>query len=233
MKCICNDGGPTASLTTGKCIRDLWLFDSFSEEQLEKIKTIGIKRLVKAGDSVFIQGAPANELFLIKTGRIKLNKVHEDGSEVSLDFRKAGDVIGENMFSGEIEYPLSGWAMEDTVTCGFDMPSFNKLVLEHPDIGLSVIRSMSSKMSSMAGRLESMSENSLENRLHSVLSNVAKEHGTRMNDGVEIDFPLTHEDLGFLVGAHRVSITKAMKSLTDCGKIIRNGKKLTLTQSFL
>ena len=56
-------------------------------------------------------------MFLIKNGRIKLSKVNEDGSEVTLDFRKAGDFIGENIFTGQEDYPLSAWALEDTITC--------------------------------------------------------------------------------------------------------------------
>ena len=40
--------------------------------------------------------------------------------------------------------------------------------------------------------------------------------------------PLTHEDLSFLTGAHRVSITRAMKALKDAGKIILRDKQLIL-----
>jgi len=232
MKCFCNDGTHSASHTTEKCFKDLWLFESFTEAQLQELKTIGQKKTLQTGDPVFLQGAPAHDLFLIKSGRIKLCKVHEDGAEFTLDFRKAGDVIGENMFAGDDDYPLSAWAMEDTVTCGFDRHGFNSLVMKHPDIGLSVIQSMSAMMSSMTGRLESMSENSLEKRLYGVLTHVAKEHGTRVDNGLALNFPLTHEDLAFLVGAHRVSITKAMQSLVRHGKIIKNGKKLTLIQPF-
>jgi CRP-like cAMP-binding protein len=36
----------------------------------------------------------------------------------------------------------------------------------------------------------------------------------------------THEELGFLVGAHRVSITRAIKALK--GKIIQEGRTLIL-----
>ena len=87
---------------------------------------------------------------------------------------------------------------------------------------------MSHKISTITSRLDSMSGNSLEQRLYNVLINVAKDHGTRVSKGFELKFPLTHEELGFLVGAHRVSITKAMKSLIHSGKIIKNGKRLTL-----
>ncbi len=232
MPCICNTPQNTSAHTTDKCFKDLWLFETFTESQMQEVKKIGLKKTITKGKSIFAQGRPANELFLIKSGMIRLSKINEDGSELTLDFRKAGDVVGENSLSGEMDYPLSAWAMEDTVTCGFNIDSFNKLILSNPAIGLNVIKSMSIKMSSMTGRLESMSENSLENRLHSVLSLVAKEHGTKIDDGFVLNFPITHEELGFLVNAHRVSITKAMKSLIDCGKIIKDGKKITLLQSF-
>ena len=49
---------------------------------------------------------------------------------------------------------------------------------------------------------------------------VARKHGTVSPQGTVIQFPLTHEDLSFLTGAHRVSITRAMKALKAAGKII-------------
>ena len=92
---------------------------------------------------------------------------------------------------------------------------------------------MSNKISSITARLDNRSEKSLDQRLYNVLLNVAKDHGTKVSKGMELKFSLTHEELGFLASAHRVSITKAMKSLIDCGKIIKNGKVLILTQYFL
>jgi CRP-like cAMP-binding protein len=74
----------------------------------------------------------------------------------------------------------------------------------------------------------SFSLTNLEDRLYQVLTQVAKEHGVRSPRGFSIQFPLTHEELGFLVGAHRVSITKAMKSLKETGRILQEGRNLIL-----
>lgn len=73
-----------------------------------------------------------------------------------------------------------------------------------------------------------MSISNLEDRLHGVLVSVAREHGATSSHGLVIQFPLPHEDLSFLVGAHRVSITRAMKSLRESGRIIQQGRTLTL-----
>ncbi|MDC0336296.1 cyclic nucleotide-binding domain-containing protein [Pseudodesulfovibrio sp.] len=129
MKCICSDGACSATTTTGECFKDFWIFENFSEGQMDELQKIGLKRTIQAGSPVFMQGSPADEMFLIKTGRIKLTKIHHDGNEVTLDFRKAGDVLGEDVFSSESDYPLGAWAIEDTVTCGFGIQDFNALVL--------------------------------------------------------------------------------------------------------
>jgi CRP/FNR family transcriptional regulator len=74
----------------------------------------------------------------------------------------------------------------------------------------------------------SASSTHLEERLYAVLTTVAKEHGRRTEGGLLIEFPLTHEELSFLVRAHRVSVTKALKSLGESGKVVRKGGRLIL-----
>ena len=44
-------------------------------------------------------------MFLIKAGRVKLTKVHEDGQEITLDMCKPGDFPGEQILSEEKKAP--------------------------------------------------------------------------------------------------------------------------------
>jgi len=59
--------------------------------------------------------------------------------------------------------------------------------------------------------------------------NVARQTGTRVSGGWSIAFPLTHEEIGFLVGAHRVSVTRALAKLRDTGKVRTEGKFLLIS----
>jgi CRP/FNR family transcriptional regulator len=47
-------------------------------------------------------------------------------------------------------------------------------------------------------------------------------------DGLLIQFPLTHEDLAFLVGAHRVSVTRALKELKRTGSVVQQKRRLVV-----
>ena len=210
------------------CIGHLWIFEHLAPEEVQALVRQALRKKIPKGRALFMQGDPSNEMFLIKGGRIKLTKVLEDGGELTLDIRKAGDFVGENMFSEQGRYPVSAFCMEDTLTCGFTRPQFEAMVLDHPEIGLRIIKNLSERISWLTRRVGSLAVTNIEDRLYRVLTSVAKEHGTAGPKGVIIQFPLTHEDLGFLTGAHRVSITRAMKSLKNAGKIIHEGKRLIL-----
>ena len=123
-------------------------------------------------------------MFLIKGGRVRLSKVLEDGSELTLDIRKAGDFVGENMFSKEGQYPVSATCLEETITCGFNRSRFEKLVLQHPNIGLQIIKNLSERISWLTRRVGSLAVTNIEDRLYRVLSVVAKEHGIISNQGI-------------------------------------------------
>jgi CRP/FNR family transcriptional regulator len=230
MACLCEQIAGKSIELSPTCIGHLWIFQNLEQKELEALSHEAMRKKSTKGQALFMQGDPADKMFLIKGGRVKLNKVLEDGTEITLDIRKAVDFVGENMFSEEGQYPVSAFCLEDTLTSGFSRSQFEKLVLQHPNVGLQIIKNLSERISWLTSRVGSLAVTNIEDRLYRVLSSVAKEHGAKSSRGIVIQFPLTHEDLSFLIGAHRVSITRAMKSLKSAGKIIPEGKKLILPQ---
>jgi CRP/FNR family transcriptional regulator len=228
MGCVCEEiAGKDISLSP-VCIGHLWIFKDLESKELEALTASAMRKQVAKGNSLFIQGDSAEEMFLIKGGRVKLSKLLENGTEITLDIRKAGDFVGENMLSEETDYPVSALCIEDALACGFSRERFQDLILRYPNIGLQIIKNMSERISWLTNQVGSMAVTNIEDRLYRVLVNVAKEHGIKSRRGLTIQFPLTHEDLSFLIGAHRVSVTRAINLLKKSGKIISEGKSLTL-----
>jgi CRP/FNR family transcriptional regulator len=228
MTCFCENSIPNGTVVSPKCIKNIWLFSELEPKEMDALASVGKQKLFRRRAAVFHQGDSADSLFLIKSGRIKLSKLFEDGREATLDYRKAGDTFGENTFSEEICYPVTAWCVEDTYTCGINKSDFEQLILKHPTIGLRMIRKQSELIANLTTRLGDMAIPSLEERLFQVLINVAREHGIADSRGVHIQFPLTHEDLSFLTGSHRVTITKAIKKLENDGRIEKEGRSYIL-----
>lgn len=228
MTCLCEELRPENTEWSPVCIGQLWVFDGLGQEAMREVAQRALRRRYRMGQCVFRQGDPAREISLIKAGRIRLSRLLEDGTELTLDIRKPSDFLGEYIFSEEFAYPVTAWCMEETLVCSFTKERFEQLVLEQPNIGLQIIKNLSNRISHLTDRLGAMSQTHLEERLYRVLLNVAREHGEKEREGYVLQFPLTHEDLGFLIGAHRVSITRVMKKLKASGKIRQMGRKLVL-----
>ena len=211
----------------GEQVRAPEALEGLSAEDVRFLSHRAVQRDFQTGEAVFLQGDASSSLFLILSGRIKLNKILEDGSEILLDIRGAGDFIGEYVFSRQWPAsPASAWCMEPSRLSEFTQELFEEIAGERPNIGIQVIRRLGRQIASLTTRVGSMSIPRLEDRLYKVLADLAREHGTREDRGYVIAFPVTHEELSFLVGAHRVSITKALKSLKDSGFIVQEGRTM-------
>lgn len=227
--CLCTElVGPGVELHP-RCFGQVWLFEGAPAEAWGAISKDLVRRSLSAGEDLFRQGDPANSMYLIKMGSVKLWKVTEDGRVLTLDIRKAGDLFGESVLLEEGEYPVGATCLEPTLTCGIDKKTFEGLVVKFPMVGLAVIRNLSQRIEHLSGKVGALSEPSLDDRLYEVLVNVAREVGTRAPGGWTIAFPLTHEEIGFLVGAHRVSVTRTLGKLRDTGKIRTSGKFLFIS----
>ncbi|MGA2984548.1 MAG: Crp/Fnr family transcriptional regulator [Terriglobia bacterium] len=229
--CECTElAGPGVVLHL-RCFGQVWLFEGAPPESWGAISKNLVRRSLAVGEDLFRQGDPADSMYLIKSGSVKLWKVTEDGRALTLDIRKAGDLLGESVLLEKGEYPVGATCLEPTLTCGIDGKSFENLVLNYPTVGLAVIRNLSLRIEHLSGKVGALSEPSLETRLYEVLVNVAQEVGTRGPGGWTIAFPLTHEEISFLVGAHRVSVTRTLGKLRDMGKIRTTGKFLFISDT--
>ncbi|MCC6347031.1 MAG: Crp/Fnr family transcriptional regulator [Nitrospirales bacterium] len=230
MGFLCEEIARKSASVSPVTFGNLWVFEHLSSLELKALADASLRRQYKKGQSIFMEGDPAHEMYLLKYGRTKLIKHTREGNEITLDIRKAGDFIGEQVLNEEFEYPLTSVCVEDTFVCSFSKESFEKLVLQHPNVGLQVIKNLTSRIEWLTNRAETMSSPTIEEKIIGVLSSVAKEHGVKDSNTVVIQFPFTHEELSFLVGAHRVSITRALKHLKESGRLALQGKNLVLLQ---
>lgn len=225
--CLCNQIAGGDIELHPICFGQVWLFEGLKPEDWESLSTQLIRRQWNPGEIMFRHGDPADSMFIIKMGMIKLWKVTEDGRELILDIRKGGDIIGENALIEEGQnYPVNAECLEQTLTCGINRETFESLVNKNPSIGLAVIKNLSRRIDYLTGKLGALSEPSLEEKLYKALASVARQVGAPQHDGISINFPLTHEEIGFLVGAHRVSVTRALGKLKKDGKIVMTERRL-------
>jgi len=90
------------------------------------------------GEILFEAGSVGNELFIIKTGRIKVYRVF-DGNEISFAEFGTGDAFGEMSLIDEYPRSASAAALEDCVLLSLDRTAFKDLLAKNPAVGVKLL----------------------------------------------------------------------------------------------
>src|SRR5690606_41667019 len=70
------------------------LFEDFDESELAAVAPLFVERKYRKGAILFYDGEPGHELFIIKSGLVKIYKLTED-KEITLALFRNGDFFGE------------------------------------------------------------------------------------------------------------------------------------------
>lgn len=109
------------------------------------IKAYGKKRRITAGSLIFKRGDPVDQLYFIGSGRVLIEEV---GIEVS-----SGDIFGEiAFFTDAATRTATARCLEDAEVYEIDQKRFMRLQFEDPSFGLSVMRTVTRRLSDNANR---------------------------------------------------------------------------------
>lgn len=210
-----------------RCMKELEIFSALDFTEQERIGALARKRVYRKNEFIFREGEPADTIYLIKYGRVKLFKVSGEGKEIILDILKEDDMFGENTFFEDTLHTMSAQAMADTFVCSCTREDFTVL-LKNPQISLKIIQLLGKKLNDFTDQVANMAFRDVRGRIAATLLRLADEYGVPSPEGITIDIGLTHQDIGNLVNASRVMVTKVLGLLKQEGIIAARGQRICL-----
>ena len=210
-----------------RCMKDLDIFSALSHAEREQIGTLALKRIYRKNEPIFTQGTAADAIYLIKSGRVRLYKISEDGKEFTLDYMKSEDIFGEVTFFENAVHTMSAVAMEDTFICCCTKELFVKL-LESPQTALKIVQYLGKRMNEYTENMSRTVFMDVRGRVLSVLCKLAESYGQQTGDGIILALDLTHQDIGSLVNASRVMVTNVLGELRKENLVHIDGQRIVL-----
>jgi len=201
------------------------LFGELPGPDRQRIVELCTRKKVAARQVIFHQGEVGREMFIVVSGRLKVSVTSEDGKELSFFIFHANDIFGELAL-------LDGERRSATVTAigpcellVLHHRDFQQLLKQHQLIGLKMLSILAGRVRATTSLYESSVFIEIPGRLAGKLLELAQEHGTESDDGIQIDLKLSQYELGTLINASRESVNKQLKAWQSQGIIeMRSGK---------
>jgi CRP/FNR family cyclic AMP-dependent transcriptional regulator len=196
---------------------------------LEKLG-IGHSVNYKKGDSVFLQGNPADAVFYIQKGQIQVTVLSEHGKEGVVAGLGKGDFFGEGCLAGQPLHISTAMATEASTIISIPRDQMARVLREEPTMSQSFMTFLLSRNIRAEADLIDHLFNSSERRLARILlllSNLGKE-GT-----VETIPEINQEVLAARVGTTRSRINLFMNKFRKLGFIEYGDGTLKIHSSLL
>lgn len=201
------------------------LFSDLSESELRSLAERTVRQHVPAGETIFNEGDPCQGFYVVESGEVKIFKTAASGREQVLTLDRAGNSVAEiPVFDGG-PYPASGVATMETTLLFVSKRDFRTLVLEHPEVGLKVLKNVGGRLRRLVALIEELSFTTVRGRLVMLLVRFVKTAGEATERGHEATLP-PNQELAAQVGTVRELISRNLGRLQAEGLIRLDGKRL-------
>jgi CRP/FNR family transcriptional regulator, cyclic AMP receptor protein len=175
----------------------------------------------RKGQVVFAQGDPADSVFYIREGRIKIAVVSDQGKEAVVAFLKAGDFIGEGCLTGRPRRISTARALQDSVITRVDKATMARILREQPNFSELFTAHLLARTIRVEEDLVDQLFNSSEKRLARallLLANFGK-------DGKQepVIAKVSQETLADMIGTTRSRVSHFMNKFRQLGYVDYNG----------
>lgn len=202
------------------------LFSGLSEQELEQISQHTITRTYPKNTVIINEGDPAESLYIIIKGKVKIFLNDEAGKEVIVNCQGAGEYFGELALIDESQRSASVMTMEISTFSVISKHSFHDLLAAHPNIALSLIRDLTQRVRILTDNVKSLALLDVYGRVAKTLLGMATEHDGKLL----IEDKLTQQDLANRIGASREMVSRILKDLAAGGYISMERKHIVINE---
>jgi CRP/FNR family transcriptional regulator len=187
-----------------EALRQVPLLAALTDEQIAVVADRFRADSFASDTIVFLEGDPADRLWVVQAGQIKIVKHSSDGQENLLEVIMPGEVFGGAAILFPA-HPATAIAMTDTTTLSLERSEFLSLLRRCPEVALRIIDTLGERLRA-AMKMRALAPERVEVRLANILLKLGSKVGSPVvtggsaADGLRIEISLSRQDLADMAG---------------------------------
>lgn len=189
-------------------------------EVAQAFKEACVRRHYAAGQVIYLQGDPGEEMFRLISGSVRMSSSRSDGREITFVLFEPGDCFGDSSMVDDGPRPQTAEARTDVVLDVIDMPSFKRLRERHRRFDDALLKLLASQMRTLSLHFVEVNLDDLDARVARRILGAIRSFGTAAADGgTRLTLRLPQADIAHMVGASRQSVNKVLQRFRKDGLI--------------
>ncbi|OHB38408.1 MAG: Crp/Fnr family transcriptional regulator [Phenylobacterium sp. RIFCSPHIGHO2_01_FULL_70_10] len=209
-------------------LRSTELFQGLDDEALKDVLDCGQTQRLTKGTAAFRQGDPGATCHSLVHGRVKIAQTRPDGGQFVIRFIGPGEMFGTVAALMGQPFPADAVAVVDSIQVVWAVEAMRELMLRHPDIAIRATSAVGGRVKELQSRLGEMGAARVEQRIARALVRLVRQAGRRTDEGVEIDFPITRQELAEMTGSTLHTVSRTLASWEAQGLLDSSRRRITV-----
>lgn len=205
-------------------VADVPVFAGLAPEQIDQLLQEAQSVRYPKGTNVFQQDEEAHSFFVLLHGRLRVFKLTPDGQQVVVRFVTPGEVFGIAMAIGRTTYPATAHAVVDSIALVWPSAAWPRLAATYPGLAVNTLQTVGSRLQDAHTRVVEMSTEEVERRVAHALLRLARQSGRGIEAGIEIDFPITRQDVAEMTGTTLHTVSRVLSAWESQG-LVEGGRQ--------
>lgn len=198
-------------------LKRVGLFAGLGHEALDGVARESQERRFAAGDVLFREGDEATHAYVVGWGRLRLEQTTPEGQTVVLRYMGEGDLLAAVAVLRRIPLPATPVAVEDGLLLAWSAPRLADLMERFPRIALNTVEIVGGRIEELQTRLREVATQRVERRIAATLLRLASQTGRRTENGVEIPFAVSRQDLAEMTATTLHTVSRTLSAWDDAG----------------
>ncbi|RMF21191.1 MAG: global nitrogen regulator NtcA [Cyanobacteria bacterium J083] len=182
------------------------------------------------GKTIFFPGDPAERVYFLIKGAVKLSRVYEAGEEITVALLRENSVFGVlSLITGQkSDRFYHAVAFTPVELLSAPIAQVEKSLKENPELSMLMMQGLASRILQTEMMIETLAHRDMGSRLVSFLLILCRDFGVPTSSGIQINLKLSHQAIAEAIGSTRVTVTRLLGDLRQENMISIHKKKITV-----
>lgn len=204
-------------------------FSKLERRQIREILDLASVRRLDEGVAVFEEGAPAERFYMLLDGYIRVIRITPTGEQVIALHIPTGQLFGIAKALGRDTYPATSVTASESIVLSWPTRLWDDFLANYDGFASETYKSVGKRIGEMNNRIVELATQQVEQRIANALLRLINQTGRKVEIGIEIDFPITRQDLSEMTATTLHTVSRLLSSWEKKGLVQSKRKRITVT----
>lgn len=203
-------------------------FSKLANRDIRNILDQATPRRLDSGVEIFHEGETAERFYMLLDGYVRVVRTTPAGEQVTVLHIPSGQLLGIAKALGRDTYPATAMTAAESLVLSWPTRLWGSYVSKYDGFATETYKTVGTRVDEMNTRIVEMATQQVEQRVANALLRLINQTGRKVSGGIEIDFPITRQDLSELTATTLHTVSRLLSGWEKQGLIQSKRKRITV-----